>query len=150
MHIQRGIRTTLRTYKHTPIRISRYKPNKSNMLFLNTLFSTLSILLLSTSLISASPTGALRPRYLPQGTITSPANGTHIAPGASFAFSYAARGDYCLGSQNFTVWLLTSKDAPDSAAALFAGINGNGGIGDDSNAPTGYYFGRFAYSSNSK
>ena len=120
------------------------------MLFLNALLSTLSLLSLSTLLESTGVNASPRPRYLPQGTITSPANGTAVAPGASFAFTYAARGDYCLGSQNFSVWLLTSKDAPDSAAALFAGIDGNGGVGDDSNAPTGYYFGRFAYSSNSE
>lgn len=64
-----------------------------------------------------------------QGTITSPANGTHIAPGAAFDFLYNARGDYCISSYNYTVWLLTSSPST---------------IGLYSNSMTGHYFGRFS------
>jgi len=46
--------------------------------------------------------------YYPQGYITSPPNGTHIAPGQAFDFTYNQRSDYCTSSFNYTVWLLTS------------------------------------------
>ncbi|TDL23293.1 hypothetical protein BD410DRAFT_721613 [Rickenella mellea] len=65
--------------------------------------------------------------YFPQGTITVPANGTAIAPGANFDFTYNVHSDYCVSSYNFTVWLLTSP--PESILAGTA---------------TGHFFGRFA------
>ena len=72
-------------------------------------------------------------RYYPQGTISSPANGTVIMPGQSFDFLYNQRGDYCLSSYNFSVWLLTSPLGST--------------LGGDSTDMTGHYFGRFSYSS---
>ncbi|KZT41232.1 hypothetical protein SISSUDRAFT_960182, partial [Sistotremastrum suecicum HHB10207 ss-3] len=64
--------------------------------------------------------------YYPQGSITVPANGTHIAPGETFNFTYNGRGDYCLSSFAYSVVLLTSP--PDSLLTL---------------TTTGHYFGRF-------
>lgn len=65
--------------------------------------------------------------YYPQGFITQPANGTHIAPGQAFNFTYNIRADYCTSSYNYTVWLLTSD--PSTITTL---------------APRGKYLGRFA------
>ncbi|KAF2491349.1 hypothetical protein BU16DRAFT_565055 [Lophium mytilinum] len=39
--------------------------------------------------------------------IVSPASGTKIKPGATFAFEYRTAADYCVSSYNFTVWLDT-------------------------------------------
>ncbi|THH04658.1 hypothetical protein EW145_g5353 [Phellinidium pouzarii] len=89
-------------------------------------------LVLAFTALFVSPSAAavgLAPRYGAQGTIGSPANGTNIMPGAPFAFLYTPRSDYCLVSNNFTVWLLTS---PPSSP-----------FGGDM---TGHFFGRFAYS----
>ncbi|KAH8109798.1 hypothetical protein DFH11DRAFT_904410 [Phellopilus nigrolimitatus] len=97
------------------------------MLFPHTfsLLAALSVLLGAAAAPSAPPAK----RYPPQGTISDPANGTTIMPGAAFAFLYNPRADYCLSSYNFTVWLLT---APPQG--MLAGTQ------------TGHYFGRFAYS----
>src|SRR6266404_8392347 len=54
--------------------------------------------------------------YYPQGFITSPPNGTHIAPGQAFNFTYNQRSDYCTSSFNYTVWLLTSP--PETLLSL--------------------------------
>ncbi|EIN12882.1 hypothetical protein PUNSTDRAFT_60385 [Punctularia strigosozonata HHB-11173 SS5] len=94
--------------------------------------TTLLLPLLSLVNFAAS-TPVLTERYYPQGTITSPANGTAIAPGAPFDFKYNARGDYCLSSYNFTVWLATEPPT--------------GGIGPDTSFMTGHYFGRFSQES---
>ncbi|TDL22591.1 hypothetical protein BD410DRAFT_722675 [Rickenella mellea] len=61
------------------------------------------------------------------GTINAPANGTAIAPGASFDFSYSVHADYCVSSYNFTVWLFTTP-----VKNILAGT------------ATGYLFGRFS------
>lgn len=75
----------------------------------------------------------LEKRYYPQGTISKPDNGTSIMPGQPFDFFYNQRGDYCLSSMNFTVWLFTTP--PESALGAMT-----------SGDVTGWYFGRFAYS----
>ena len=62
-----------------------------------------------------------------KGTITNPLNGTHIAPGESFEFTYNTRNDACLSSYNYTVWLLTSP--PSTLSTL---------------STTGVFLGRFS------
>ncbi|KAL5519761.1 hypothetical protein ACEPAG_1421 [Sanghuangporus baumii] len=84
---------------------------------------------------SAPEARSLEERYDSQGTISSPVNGTAIMPGESFDFYYNAHSDYCVSSSNFTVWLLTSP--PSSLSGI---MNGDAKV-------TGWYFGRFAYSS---
>ena len=115
--------------------IDRLHPFSRNM-FLSTFTYVLASTLALLSHTQALPTSSPSPRYFPQGTISSPANGTIILPGQSFDFYYNQRGDYCLSSYNFSVWLLTSPP-------------GSSMIGDDSTM-TGHYFGRFSYSSISK
>ena len=44
-----------------------------------------------------------------QSSIDAPANGTHIAPGASFPFSYHTDADYCESSFGFNVFIFTKK-----------------------------------------
>lgn len=44
----------------------------------------------------------------PRGVIASPVDGTHIAPGESFPFTYNIRIGQCALSYNYTVWLFTS------------------------------------------
>ena len=44
-----------------------------------------------------------------QSTIHSPANGTHVAPGASFPFSYSIDSDYCQSSYGYNVFIWTKK-----------------------------------------
>ena len=110
----------------------------------------LTTLLAFTTLASALPRpdrDALSTRYYPQGTISSPANGTSIMPGASFAFEYNPRSDYCVYTHNFSVWLLTS--APSTIGGMITGMNGGDGESDGT-GPSGYYFGRYSYSSYSK
>jgi hypothetical protein len=68
--------------------------------------------------------------YAPQGTILSPTNGTVLAPGQAFPFSYDIRADYCTSSFNYTVWLFTSDPAD-------LGMGANNVIG------TGRFLGRF-------
>ncbi|KAJ7134726.1 hypothetical protein C8R44DRAFT_829132 [Mycena epipterygia] len=63
------------------------------------------------------------------GTITSPADGTVIAPGQAFDFQYETMADFGVTSYNFTVWLLTSM--PTSFAP-------------STNFGEGHFFGRFA------
>lgn len=67
--------------------------------------------------------------YATTGTILAPANGTNIAPGASFSFQYSSRADYGISSYNYTVWLLTSLPTTFMPTDTFA---------------TGYFFGRFS------
>jgi hypothetical protein len=64
------------------------------------------------------------------GAISSPANGTAIAPGQAFAFGYDIHADYCISSFNYTVWLFTSDPAKFSLTA--------GGV-----FSTGAFLGRF-------
>jgi hypothetical protein len=85
-----------------------------------TLFASLAALLLPATTLA----------YAPQGTILSPANGTVVAPGAPFAFSYDIRSDYCTSSFNYTVWLFTSNPA-------------RFGMGADNVIGTGRFLGRF-------
>jgi hypothetical protein len=73
--------------------------------------------------------------YYPQGTITAPANGTRIAPGARFDFKYNIRSDYCLSSLNYTVWLFTSSGGPSQAPFL--------ALEPENQFATGHFFGRF-------
>ena len=61
----------------------------------NTLAALLSLPLLS---------AATGPSY-----IASPTNGTHVAPGARFAFDYIPLGDYCATSRIINVYMYTSK-----------------------------------------
>lgn len=63
------------------------------------------------------------------GIIVAPANGSIIAPGASFNFQYISRADYGISSYNYAVWLFTSL--PTS-------------IAPSDNFATGYFFGRFS------
>ncbi|KAI0315799.1 hypothetical protein OF83DRAFT_1130316 [Amylostereum chailletii] len=63
------------------------------------------------------------------GVISAPANGTAIAPGQSFNFTYNIHGDYCTSSYDFSVWLIT--DTPTS-------------MQPSENFMNGYYFGTFA------
>ena len=70
--------------------------------------------------------------YYPQGYITVPANGSHVEPGQAFDFTYNARGDYCLTSHNYTVWVLTAP--PTSVLQI------------ENNGVTGEYLGRFSSS----
>ncbi|KAG7450846.1 uncharacterized protein BT62DRAFT_540325 [Guyanagaster necrorhizus] len=64
------------------------------------------------------------------GTITSPANGTVILPGQSFAFSYDPMADYSMSTYNYTVFLLTKPPA-----SLYPSNEWS----------SGHYFGRFDY-----
>jgi hypothetical protein len=91
-------------------------------------FTTLLAALLA---LLASFTGAFA--YYPHGLITAPANGTALAPGQSFNFTYNVRADYCISSYNYTVYMLTSTPARNS---LF--------IGSDNEIATGSYLGRFS------
>lgn len=61
--------------------------------------------------------------------INLPANGTHIAPGSLFNFSYSSIADYGTSAYNFTLWLLTSMPSSTASSLDFA---------------AGHYFGRFA------
>ncbi|KAI5121340.1 hypothetical protein M0805_000648 [Coniferiporia weirii] len=98
------------------------------------MFSRLLLTALSSVLLfSATPAAAtvFDPRDSPaQGTISQPANGTNILPGAAFDFEYTPRGDYCLLSHNYTVWVLASPPA-----SVLAGT------------ASGYFFGRFSSAS---
>ncbi|KAF1985694.1 hypothetical protein K402DRAFT_379006 [Aulographum hederae CBS 113979] len=105
------------------------QPQKtSSKLFISFIISLLLLLLLL-----ASPAHA----YYPQGFITAPTNGTPIAPGASFPFTYNVRSDYCLTSYNYTVWMLTSPVGfpPIVFSDLLTGV------------ATGHYFGRWSQDS---
>lgn len=82
-------------------------------------FSTLALPLLS---LVASVYGA-------DPAIISPSNGTHIAPGAAFDFSYGSIADYGASSYNYTVWLLTGLPTSLLPSETWG---------------TGHYFGRFA------
>jgi hypothetical protein len=86
-------------------------------------------------------------RQSTSGTITSPVDGTHIAPGAAFDFAYESVADFGVTSYNvcgffdcstctdsdsifkYTVWLLTSMPTSFAQSTNFA---------------EGHYFGRFA------
>ncbi|KAH7912536.1 hypothetical protein BJ138DRAFT_776434 [Hygrophoropsis aurantiaca] len=74
---------------------------------------------------AASPPLSLRDNT--PGTISSPPDGSAIAPGANFDFSYNTRADYGISSYNYTVWLWSSL--PGGVSQQFA---------------TGHYFGRFS------
>jgi hypothetical protein len=87
--------------------------------------------LLFISLLSAL-TAALA--YYPHGYITAPLNGTALAPGQRFNFTYNVRSDYCVSSFNYTVWLFTSIPS------------GLSFIGPDNQVATGAYLGRYANS----
>ncbi|KAJ7288229.1 hypothetical protein C8J57DRAFT_1047089 [Mycena rebaudengoi] len=67
--------------------------------------------------------------YAATPSIVQPAEGTHIAPGEAFNFTYASIADYGTSSYNYTVYLFTS--------AFFA-------LAPSENFGTGHYFGRFA------
>lgn len=81
-----------------------------------------SFLLASAALVSAAPS------TYPAGVIVAPANGTAIAPGQAFDFTYNAHGDYCISSYNYSVWLLTEKPS---------------GFAPSENFASGYFFGTF-------
>ncbi|EGN98287.1 hypothetical protein SERLA73DRAFT_109679 [Serpula lacrymans var. lacrymans S7.3] len=68
-------------------------------------------------------------RDTPAGTISSPADDTTIAPGASFDFHYNTRADYGVSSYNFTVWLWSNVSLTMASPGQLA---------------TGHYFGRFS------
>ena len=54
-----------------------------------------------------SPFTAASPAdYIP-GAILVPANGSAIAPGSMFNFTYNIHTDYCMSSYDFSVWLIT-------------------------------------------
>jgi hypothetical protein len=71
------------------------------------------------------------------GAITAPANGSAIAPGASFAFNYISRGDYCKSSYNITVSVLTTN--PGTQTSLFLPGTTDGEVAQ------GHILGTFAY-----
>jgi hypothetical protein len=81
-----------------------------------------------------SSVATLASAYYPQGSITSPANGTAIQPGQPFNFTYHTRGDYCTSSFNYTVYLLTT----DPATAR---------LGDENVFGYGEFIGRYTSSS---
>ncbi|KAJ6585371.1 hypothetical protein B0H19DRAFT_1059605 [Mycena capillaripes] len=68
-------------------------------------------------------------RQSTSGTIIAPADGTVIAPGETFAFSYDSMADFGISSYNYTVFLLTSVPTSFEQSIDFA---------------QGHYFGRFA------
>lgn len=70
--------------------------------------------------------------YYPQGFITVPANGTAITPGEPFDFKFNTRGDYCVSSYNFTVYLFTQVPSPN----MFF-------IGEENQFASGLYIGRY-------
>ncbi|KAH7921322.1 hypothetical protein BV22DRAFT_1072503 [Leucogyrophana mollusca] len=90
--------------------------------------SLLYLLALSLLVLSGAASPAATRRDTGAGTITSPAIGTAIAPGAAFDFSYNTRADYGISSYNFTVWLWTGMPTAMSSQQF----------------ATGHYFGRFA------
>ncbi|KAF8158915.1 hypothetical protein K438DRAFT_1686763 [Mycena galopus ATCC 62051] len=63
--------------------------------------------------------------------IMAPAEGTHIAPGATFDFSYLSIADYGASSYNYNVYLFTD---PPSAIPTAQNLD----------FANGYFFGRFA------
>ncbi|KAJ7025343.1 hypothetical protein C8F04DRAFT_136651 [Mycena alexandri] len=77
----------------------------------------------------ATVLAAPSPRQSTSGTIIEPADGTSIAPGETFAFSYDSMADFGVSSYNYTVWLFTSVPTSFAQSVDFA---------------QGYYFGRFA------
>ena len=100
---------------------------------LASLATFLPLFLLSASQLScAVPTAA---RDIQYGTITAPASGTAVQPGANFTFAYEPHADYGVSSFAYHVWLLTSPSASSSAGTLTLPANG----------ASGYYFGRFDY-----
>lgn len=62
------------------------------------------------------------------GQIELPQPGTVINPGQTFNFSYSIRGDYCVSSYAFSVYLIS--DVPESFT-------------DSDVYSAGYYFGRY-------
>lgn len=79
------------------------------------------------SLLSASLVIPFTSAETPQ--IIEPANGTKIAPGSAFDFSYTSIADYGVSAYNYTVWLFTSLPDSNSPSIQFA---------------SGYDFGKFA------
>ncbi|KAJ7175963.1 hypothetical protein C8R46DRAFT_75626 [Mycena filopes] len=77
----------------------------------------------------ATALAAPSPRQSTSGTIIAPADGTVIAPGESFAFSYDSMADFGISSYNYSVWLFTSVPTSFAQSVDFA---------------QGHYFGRFA------
>ncbi|KAF5386508.1 hypothetical protein D9757_005856 [Collybiopsis confluens] len=53
-------------------------------------------------------------------TILEPANGTVIAPGSAFNFSYFSIADYGVSAYNYTVWLFTSLPTHAAPSIQFA------------------------------
>jgi hypothetical protein len=92
--------------------------------------------LLFVSLLSALTT-ALAFNYR-KGYIDAPLNGTALAPGQRFNFTYNVRSDYCVSSFNYTVWLFTS--IPSGLSFL----------GPDNEVATGAYLGRYANSNSGR
>ncbi|KAJ7175961.1 hypothetical protein C8R46DRAFT_1030913 [Mycena filopes] len=89
-------------------------------MYLSMLTSTLALLLASFASFSSASTPA----------IVQPADGTSIAPGATFPFEYHSIADYGTSSYNYSVYLLTSPPpAAFAPSETFA---------------AGHYFGRFA------
>ncbi|KAJ7688210.1 hypothetical protein B0H14DRAFT_3101234 [Mycena olivaceomarginata] len=64
--------------------------------------------------------------------IVQPADGTVLAPGQSFPFTYSSIADYGASSYNYSVYLFTTPPGP----LAFANASTNFGAG--------HYFGRFA------
>lgn len=95
------------------------------MFFLHTF-----ILSIVAALFTTTYTACAAPASHNPGTISSPAPGTVIAPGASFDFQYNTRADYGVSSYNYTVFLLTSLPASFSASAEVA---------------DGHFFGRYGF-----
>ncbi|EKM52084.1 uncharacterized protein PHACADRAFT_262548 [Phanerochaete carnosa HHB-10118-sp] len=89
--------------------------------------SLLSLLFLAASSLSAPTT-----QY---GTITAPASGTAVMPGANFTFSYFPHADYGISSFAYQVWLLAVPAAAGGVEQLSFSTPG----------VSGYYFGRFDY-----
>ncbi|EIM85947.1 uncharacterized protein STEHIDRAFT_26719, partial [Stereum hirsutum FP-91666 SS1] len=60
--------------------------------------------------------------------ISAPVEGTVIAPGQAFDFSYGIHADYCSSSYNYSVWLMTEMPQAFSPSPTFM---------------TGYLFGTY-------
>ncbi|KAI8986220.1 hypothetical protein BD414DRAFT_529265 [Trametes punicea] len=93
-------------------------------------FSLITALAASLSLVASSPVATRDTSDPPHGQIIAPTAGQHIAPGATFDFTYQGSADYCRSTYAYSVWLVTDVPTSFAPSDVFGG---------------GYFFGRYDF-----